>query len=239
MGKIKASRKGAAALAAALLVGAATGCSAPGPKEGRAAPLLVTFYYDSPCEGCRDEEEFYALFDLKTQDIRERLDVRVSACNTFSKAGHARWQEGCGELGLPEEERQLPMVIAGKGAISGEKAIQQRLRLLVCQQAGIADGKTFWYYYRPACPDCTRIQEQLDSAFHAHPELSLIRTDTTDEKEKAEFKALLADREVPDGQWQVPFLFDWEQQGYLSGWKEIQEGLDAFLNLGEGGPGQS
>lgn len=205
------------------------GCSVS--EQEQPQELEISFYYDSPCGSCHDDERYLELLALKTKDIRETLDYKATAYNTFQKAGYEQWIDTCDSLDIPEEDRLLPMAVIGDSTVSGEENIQNRLRLLICQTAGIPDGKTFWYYYRPACPDCEQIQDQLDSAFLAHPELSIIRIDTTEEKEKSGFKSLLSDRGVPDEQWQVPFLFDWEQRSFLSGWEAVQDGLDSFLDI--------
>ena len=68
----------------------------------------------------------------------------------------------------------------------------------------------------------------VEAAFAARPELSLISIDTTDLEPKAAFKALLTEMQVPEEEWQVPFLLCNDR--CLSGVDAILENLPDFLN---------
>lgn len=56
----------------------------------------------------------------------------------------------------------------------------------------------------------------------------MIWVDTTDPEPKAAFKEKLAEWNVPEEEWQVPFLAD-ENGLYLSGDKAIEAGLVDYL----------
>lgn len=56
----------------------------------------------------------------------------------------------------------------------------------------------------------------------------MIWVDTTDAEPKAAFKEKLAEWNVPDDEWQIPFLID-ENGLYLSGDKQIEAELESFL----------
>ena len=187
----------------------------------------VYYFYEEVCASCDAEGAFYETVKQKTGDL-ELPEGHTTIClNTFT-SGEETWQQICEERGIPEESRSLPMLITPAGWVSGEETVAENLRHLLCESYGLEDKKTFWYYYRPDCPDCQRIELELNRAFSNQPELSLIRTDTTDPEPKAAFKARLTEMGVPEEEWQVPFLIRGDES-YLSGDGEISERLDEFL----------
>lgn len=199
---------------------AASGC-------GKAPDRKIWYFYEEVCAACDVPGEFRALFSQKTGDLSLPEESIPTVCNVFSQGGEETWRTLCQERGIPEEGQTLPMVVTSAGWASGED-IAPNLRRLVCQSLGLADDRTYTYYYRPDCGDCVRSDPVVEAAFAARPELSLISIDTTDLEPKAAFKALLTEMQVPEEEWQVPFLLCNDR--CLSGVDAILENLPDFLN---------
>ena len=211
----------------------AAASSAPeSAQESQAEPSTpdttrLYYFYDEVCASCDPRSEFFDLVRDRTQGVTLPEDYDVSCYNTFTDQTDIL-NRVCDAFGIPEDDRQLPLFVSSEGYASGETAITQQLRHLICTHYGLADGKTLWYYYRPTCSDCSRIEEFFTDTFAANPEFSVIWVDTTDAEPKATFKEKLAEWNVPDDEWQIPFLVD-ENGLYLSGDKQIEAELESFL----------
>lgn len=197
------------------------------PESSAADTEKLYYFYDEACASCDPAGEFYDLALDRLQGVTLPEDYNIFCYNTFTdRSGF--FESVCDAFGVPEEDRTTPLFLSAEGYASGETAITQQLRHLICTHYGLADGKTLWYYYRPACPDCNRIEEFFTDTFAANPEFSVIWVDTTDAEPKAAFKEKLAEWNVPDDEWQIPFLVD-ENGLYLSGDKQIEAELESFL----------
>lgn len=191
------------------------------------APKEMYYFYEEICSSCNPQAEFYQMAKTKTSGISD-IDVNEIICvNTFLD-GKDRFSEVCDKYGIPKEDRLFPMLVTSSGYVTGEEAIQSRLRSLICETYDIEDTKTVWYYQRPDCPDCARVKPIIEKAFEENPDYSLIVIDTNDEEEKTAFKELLIEMDIPQEEWQVPFIYNGKD--YLSGDTDIEEGLDSFLS---------
>ena len=199
----------------------------PGCQKKETPDQTVYFFFEGVCESCDLGGNYRLTAEKKLAGLELPEGYSLRCLNAFKKE-EAQWDALCDQWEIPEERRTLPMLITPAGWVTGNDATENQLRHLVCESYGLDDSRTYWYYYRPECPDCDAIKSQLSLAFQLRPELSLIRTDTTDPEPKAAFKALLTEMDVPDEEWQVPFLIG--SSGYLSGDKEIAEKLDEFLD---------
>lgn len=195
-------------------------------KENIPAENTIWYFYEEECGGCDKEGEFYHLLKDRMAGISLPEDVSIRCVNLFTD-DETMWTQVCDRLDLLEEERQLPMVIAGDQYVFGEEEIYHHLRHLTCQLYNIKDQGTIWYYYRPDCKDCERIETLIQNQFASYPMLSFIQVDTTDVKNKTLFKEKLKKRQIAEEEWQVPFLDDWE--AYLSGDQAIEEHIEQFL----------
>lgn len=210
----------------------AAASSAPeSAQESQAEPSTpdttrLYYFYDEVCASCDPRSEFFDLVRDRTQGVTLPEDYDVSCYNTFTDQTDIL-NRVCDAFGIPEDDRQLPLFVSSEGYASGETAITQQLRHLICTHYGLEDGKTLWYYYRPTCPDCERIEDFFNDTFAANPSFSVIWVDTTDPEPKAAFKALLTEMQVPEEEWQVPFLLCNDR--YLSGVDAILENLPDFL----------
>ena len=197
------------------------------PKSSAVDTEKLYYFYDEACASCDPAGEFYDLALDCLQGVTLPEDYNIFCYNTFTdRSGF--FESVCDAFGVPEEDRTTPLFLSAEGYASGETAITQQLRHLICTHYGLADGKTLWYYYRPTCSDCNRIEEFFTDTFAANPEFSVIWVDTTDAEPKAAFKEKLAEWNVPDDEWQIPFLVD-ENGLYLSGDKQIEVELESFL----------
>ena len=187
----------------------------------------IYFFYDGVCGECNTDSEFIDLFNLKVGDIKESVEHQVNIINTF-KFGDTQWTKLCDELNIPLENRILPMVILGDNYAAGNSNIEQNIRSLFCENFDIIDTKTLTYYYRPDCPDCVRVEPFFNETLALYPELNVIKIDTTNSIHKELFKKKLDEWNVPEEQWQVPFIH--YQKDYLSGYSEIEEKLIEFLD---------
>lgn len=197
------------------------------PESSAVDTEKLYYFYDEACASCDPAGEFYDLARDRLQGVTLPEDYNIFCYNTFTD--HSGFFESvCDAFGVPEEDRTTPLFLSAEGYASGETAITQQLWHLICTHYGLEDGKTLWYYYRPTCPDCERIEDFFNDTFAANPSFSVIWVDTTDPEPKAAFKEKLAEWNVPEEEWQVPFLAD-ENGLYLSGDKAIEAGLVDYL----------
>ena len=197
------------------------------PESSAVDTEKLYYFYDEACASCDPAGEFYDLALDRLQGVTLPEDYNIFCYNTFTdRSGF--FESACDAFGVPEEDRTTPLFLSAEGYASGETAITQQLRHLICTHYGLEDGKTLWYYYRPTCPDCERIEDFFNDTFAANPSFSVIWVDTTDPEPKAAFKEKLAEWNVPEEEWQVPFLAD-ENGLYLSGDKAIEAGLVDYL----------
>lgn len=187
---------------------------------------IVYYFYEEACMSCDREGEFYKLFHDRLQGASLPSDVHVYCYNQLTTDDEL-WQDMCDQLKIPDQERKLPMVIAGDQYAAGEENIYNHLRTLTCELYDVPDTGTIWYYYRPDCQDCIRIEDLVEKVFSDNPGISVIRIDTTEEEPKTAFKEKLGNMKVPKDEWQVPFLDN--GRDYLSGDKAIEEGIYEFL----------
>ena len=186
----------------------------------------VYYFYDEVCGSCDHEGEFRQLLLDRLAGVALPEDLHIYGYNLFS-GEDGLWIKLCDALDIPEQERTTPMVIAGDAYVTGQEEIDSHLRHLVCELCDIPDTGTVWYYYRPDCEDCNRIEDLVEESFRANPQLSLIRIDTNDPSEKEKFKEKLRGRKVPEDEWQVPFLDN--GRDYLSGDTAIEASISDFL----------
>ena len=211
----------------------AAASSAPeSAQESQAEPSTpdttrLYYFYDEVCASCDPRSEFFDLVRDRTQGVTLPEDYDVSCYNTFTDQTDIL-NRVCDAFGIPEDDRQLPLFVSSEGYASGETDLNEKVSHLICTHYGLEDGKTLWYYYRPTCPDCERIEDFFNDTFAANPSFSVIWVDTTDPEPKAAFKEKLAEWNVPEEEWQVPFLAD-ENGLYLSGDKAIEAGLVDYL----------
>ena len=201
---------------------AITGCRYLSPPREK----VVYYFYEETCMSCDPEGKFYKLFHDRLQGASLPDDVHVYCYNQLT-TDEELWQSLCDQLHIPKEDRKLPMVIAGDRYAVGDAEIYNHLRMLTCELYGVPDTGTVWYYYRPDCKDCIRIEDLVNQAFAANPNISVIRIDTTEPESKDAFKEKLGSMGIPKEEWQVPFLEN--GSGYLSGDKAIEDGIHDFL----------
>ena len=90
--------------------------------------IEVQYFYMSPCESCRDGEKFLAFFEEALSGLEndlKRFDFRVPVINTFKS--ETSFIEKCDELGIPNNERFLPMLVIGDQYIQGQQVIEEEL----------------------------------------------------------------------------------------------------------------
>lgn len=186
----------------------------------------IYYFYDEVCAGCDKQGEFLDLFYERLSGVDLPENVHINCYNIFTD-GEALWESLCDDLNISEQNRELPMVIAGDNFVTGEDNIYNHLRHLTCTLYEVPDTGTIWYYFRPDCKDCIRIAELLEAHFKDNSNLSIIRIDTTDPEPKEAFKEKLQRFGVPEEEWQVPFLDNGKD--YLSGDDAIEAGISEFL----------
>lgn len=195
-------------------------------KDDSQTKMVLWYFYEEDCGGCDREGEFYNLLQNRMAGISLPKELSVRCINLFTD-DDTIWTKYCDKLHIPKEDRKLPMLVTEEEYVCGEEEIYNHLRYVTCQLCGIQDNGTIWYYYRPDCKDCVRIASLVKKQFSSYPSLSYIYIDTTDAKNKASFKEKLKQRNIPEEEWQVPFLDDGTT--YLSGDKKTEEKIEIFL----------
>lgn len=208
----------------AALIGAGALCACRQEQDGDD----LYYFYENVCASCDVEGQFQETLRARLSGLEPVASFQM--VNTFTD-GTSVFEQQCEKLEIPEEQCFLPMVVIGERYVCGESKIELLLRSLYCDYRGITDTGTIWYYYRPDCGDCERVEELVESMKEAYPSLLWVSVDTTDPEPKALFKEQLAQWGVPESEWQVPFV--WNGREYLSGDGQIEAGLEEFLSRSE------
>lgn len=195
-----------------------------GPKE----QLEIYYFYDNPCQSCDDEGIFTSFFNQETGDIKDYHRYSLHIVNTFS-IGDELLQKQLERIGLSKEDYSDSLLIAGDSYLAGADIQQEgKLRQLFWRESGLGQTpEVLEYYYRDDCKDCQAIKESMEAFFAAHPEIPVVRLDTNDLETKADFKALMADEDIPSERIQIPYVI--YKGVHYSGNAEIEAALASVL----------
>ena len=199
------------------------------PKVSSPSSVLeIWYFYDNPCLACEDEAKFTAFFEEQVGDILQYHDYTLRCINTFSDTSDV-FAKQLERLGIAEEAYTGAMLIVGDSWLAeGDIIADHRLRQAFWREGGL--GKTpevLEYYYRDDCKDCEVIKDTIDSFFAAHPEIPIVQLDTNDLSNKEDFKALLAQENVPSERIQIPYII--YGNTHYSGNAEIEAAIQSGM----------
>jgi hypothetical protein len=233
----------------------ALGASASG--AGREGEIL--YFYENLCASCNAEGAFYDLFNSQVGDIKNQVSLTFRLYDTFS-FGDEAFQETCEELGIPQKERQAPLLVMDGLYLMGEDAIAAGLRQTFCEAyglpytplegtagspAGEGDlsgtpageeaapgwGKPYLlYYYTAACEDCRQAAGALDTLAARFPDAVIDRRSLLEGDNVLQIRQLFEEFAVPSQQRKAPIVF--YQEGYLAGAEEIERLAAATVRSG-------
>jgi cytochrome c biogenesis protein CcdA len=96
--------------------------------------LTIHYAYNNPCELCRDDVEFFELFNRKIRDVPDRPFLSFQSYNLFHQGPSLWFDKLCGELGISREKLTLPVLIIGNEYIEGDGEIYNGARDLYIRQ---------------------------------------------------------------------------------------------------------
>jgi glutaredoxin len=102
-------------------------------QEDSGLPLY--FVYRNPCELCKEEEEFLALFNRLIRDIQNRPRHHYRAFNLFKTDSQDRFAGISSRLGINPDNLPMPILIIGDEYLAGVAAIREGVRDLYQRQA--------------------------------------------------------------------------------------------------------
>lgn len=202
-----------ALFAVCCMVFAMTGCG-----EKKTSVVELTFFFDSPCASCDDEEKFRTLLEEQAADLRQYVDYNLRCVNTF-QMGDEEKIKMAKEAGFENPEQYNSLLFLNGQVLAGD-AIAANLRQFYWQAAGLGTREeVVEYYYREDCPDCQSIKTEVDAYLDEKTEKPVVRVDTTDQQTKDAFRALIETQKVEPERYQIPYLI--EDGVHYSGTEEI------------------
>lgn len=133
-------------------------------------PVEIYYVHENPCESCHEFENFVQWFK---DEVTPSQEVRYNEINLFHEGMAAKFTELCQGLGIDEATISPPVLIIGKGYLSGEEAIRSGAAGLFESRSGasvsgpgeIKETNFNWEEAYPADnPDASRILSFVTSS---------------------------------------------------------------------------
>lgn len=101
-------------------------------------PVEIYYVHENPCESCNEFQEFVEWFKEEVQPSQE---VRYNELNLFHEGMASKFSRLCRELGIDEANMNPPVLIIGKGYLSGEEAVRSGAAALFESRSGAVAGQ--------------------------------------------------------------------------------------------------
>lgn len=163
----------------------------------------ITYYYEEPCANCESEKEVLERLEKQLRAYVSPSRYVLKSVNSFQQA--KAYEQEVKRLGLDAANTGPPLLVAGDRYLAGAAAIR-KAALAMFGEVLDFEPREVRYYHRPSCPDCVVLEPAVEENFPLYPELAIISIDTTEKEPKEAFKALLAEKKVPEDLWQIPFI---------------------------------